>query len=145
MAAYCVAKCEECSFRENCKGCAATKGAPFGEKCYAAAYIQAGGLEAYRQFKEKTRSEVNALLALNGLPQTDGLYELCGAQVNLEYRLPGGQTVRFLNDNKIYLGAQIEIGGSGICYGVVADASFILVCGYSVDGSEPELVLYSRR
>ena len=31
----------------------------------------------------------------------------------------------------------------GAC--VAADTSFILVCSYSVDGSEPELILFQRR
>ena len=30
-------------------------------------------------------------------------------------------------------------------YGVAADAGFILICSYSVNGSEPELILYKKR
>jgi hypothetical protein len=50
-----------------------------------------------------------------------------------------------LDDRKIYLGCQIEFAGLGVCYGVVADTGFILVCSYSVNGSEPEMVLYKKR
>ncbi len=50
-----------------------------------------------------------------------------------------------LNDNNIYLGAQIEFADLGICYGVVADTGFILLCSYSVNGSEPELIVYKKR
>ena len=39
----------------------------------------------------------------------------------------------------------IEFADLGVCYGVVADASFILICSYSMDGSEPEIVIYKRR
>ena len=50
-----------------------------------------------------------------------------------------------MNDKNIYLGTQIESADLGICYGVVADMTFILICSYSVDGSEPEIVIYKRR
>ena len=45
----------------------------------------------------------------------------------------------------IYLGTQIEIADVGICYGVVADTTFILICSYGSDGSNPEIVLFKRR
>ena len=53
--------------------------------------------------------------------------------------------MRFLDGTKVYLGAQIEAPGLGVCYGVVADTTFILVCSYSVNGSEPELIVYKKR
>lgn len=65
--------------------------------------------------------------------------------MNLEYTLPSGEKVKILNDRNIYLGTQIEFAVLGVCYGVVADTSFILICSYSVDGSEPEIVIYKRR
>lgn len=36
------------------------------------------------------------------------LFLLSGAYVNLEYPLFNGTTVKFLNDNDVYLGNQIE-------------------------------------
>ena len=89
--------------------------------------------------------EINALLTREGLPKADALYELCGAFVNLEYSLPSGEKVKFLNDKNVYLGSQIEFADLGVCYGVVADKDFILVCSYSVNGSEPEIIIYKRR
>ena len=59
--------------------------------------------------------------------------------------MPSGEKVKLLNDNNIYLGAQIAFADLGVCYGVVADTTFILICSYSVNGSEPEIVLYKRR
>ena len=53
--------------------------------------------------------------------------------------------MRLLDDKNIYLGCQIEFGDLGVCYGVVADAGFILICSYSVNGSEPELIAYQKR
>ena len=38
-----------------------------------------------------------------------------------------------------------EFADMGVCYGVAADAGFILICSYSVNGSEPELILYKKR
>jgi len=89
--------------------------------------------------------EINALLAQEGIGPADGLFELAGAYVNLEYPMPGGEKVKLLNDKNIYLGAQLECADQGICCGVVADTGFILLCRYSVNGSEPELILYKKR
>lgn len=145
MNTYCGANCESCPSRENCKGCLATCGSPFGGRCVAAEYIKVGGPEAYRQFKQKLTEEVNTLLTAEGLGRTDDLYELVGAYVNLEYPMPSGNKVKLLDDKNVYLGAQIEFANLGICCGVVADAGFILICRYSKDGSEPELILYKKR
>ena len=90
-------------------------------------------------------SEVNDLLKANNIPEADKLYELAGSFVNLPYPLPNGKVVQMLDDKNVYLGAQIEFADMGICYGVVADTTFILVCSYSVDGSQPELIAYKKR
>ena len=145
MNTYCGANCESCPSREGCKGCVATCGSPFGGHCVAAEYSKVGGLEAYRQFKQKLTEEINTLLASEGLGAVDALFELVGAYVNLAYTMPSGETVKLLNDKNIYLGAQIEFADLGVCYGVVADAGFILLCSYSKDGSEPELMAYRKR
>lgn len=145
VTSICGANCESCPSKEGCKGCLATCGSPFGGRCVAAEYIKVGGLEAYRQFKQKLREEVNALLAAEGLGAVVDLFELAGAYVNLAYPTPGGETVKLLNDKNIYLGAQIEYADLGVCCGVVADTGFILLCSYSSDGSEPELMVYRKR
>ena len=88
-------------------------------------------------------AEINAL-GINGLEIND-LFLLSGAFVNLVYPLANGTTVRFLNDEDVYLGNQIEKQGSERCYGVVASETFILVSEYGCNGSEPELVFYKRR
>lgn len=145
MSSYCGANCEGCPSKKNCKGCWKTCGSPFGGSCVAAEYIKSGGLEAYQQFKQELLGEINALLATQGISAIDGLSELVGEYVNLEYTMPSGENVKLLNDKNIYLGAQIEFADLGICYGVVAHTDFILLCSYSVNGSEPELIVYQRR
>ena len=66
--------------------------------------------------------------------------------MNLEYRLPNGEKVKFLDDRKTYLGNQLECEyGGDRCFGVVADIDFILICTYEEDGKNPELVLYKKR
>ena len=141
----CGANCEKCSFQDSCRGCAATCGRPFGGACIAAEYIKAGGKVHYLEFKEKLLLEVNTLLGANGIPAADALYELPGKFVNLAYPIPSGRTVQLLDETRVYLGCQIEFADAGICYGVVADAGFILICSYSVNGSEPELIAYQKR
>lgn len=145
MGSYCNANCEECTFKESCKGCTQTCGMPFGGRCVAAEYIRAGGKEAYNFFKNMLKDEINELLKTLGIPAAEELFELPGHFVNLAYALPSGESVKFLQDKNIYLGTQIEFADIGVCYGVVADTSFILICSYSVDGSTPELIAYKRR
>ena len=145
MSTYCGANCESCPSKENCKGCRETCGSPFGGRCVAAEYIKFGGLEVYQQFKQELLNEINILLAAQGIGAIDGLFELVGGFVNLEYPMPSGEKVKLLNDKNIYLGAQIEFANLGICYGVVADTGFILICCYSINGSESELIVYQKR
>ena len=142
---YCGASCEKCPSREDCRGCLSTCGSPFGGRCVAAEYIKAGGMDAYLQFKQTLTDEVNVLLAGLQVGAIDGLFELVGRFVNLEYVLPNGERVKLLRDNDIYLGAQVSFADLGICYGVVADTRFILICSYSVNGSKPELLVYRKR
>lgn len=141
----CGADCSKCPTKDECGGCTRTNGRPFGGRCVAAEYIKFGGIESYNEFKENLKNEINELLDSLNIPKADNLFELHGKFINLVYVLPSGEKVKFLNDNNIYLGSQIEFADLGICYGVVADTNFILVCSYSVDGSEPELITYKKR
>lgn len=145
MSTICGADCQACPFQSNCCGCEATCGKPFGGTCIAAEYIRTGGKEKYAEFKKLLLEEVNALLRANDIPQADVLSELPGSFVNLTYPLPNGKTVQLLDDKKVYLGTQIAFADLGICYGVVADTAFIVICSYSVNGSEPELIVYQKR
>ena len=145
MSSLCNAECENCFFKEGCRGCEETCGSPFGGKCIAAEYIKVGGIEKYHQFKEKLRNEINSLLSYLGIPEANELHELKGEYVNLEYTLSNGEKVKFLNDCDIYLGAQIELPDSEICCGVAANTDFILICTYGEGGINPELVCFKKR
>ena len=99
----------------------------------------------FDRFKETLIKEINDL-NIEGMPRVDSLYALMGRDVNLEYSLPGGMKVRFLDDEKTYLGNQLssEIV-EGMCFGVVAGMDFILVCTYEAEGRYPELIVYRKR
>ncbi|MBQ6402149.1 MAG: helix-turn-helix domain-containing protein [Firmicutes bacterium] len=96
-------------------------------------------------FKEQLIQEINDL-HIEGMPRVEKLNALVGKYVNLEYRLPNGMKVKFLNDGTTYLGNQLEseFGGER-CFGVLANMDFILVCTYEKDGVNPELVVYKKR
>ena len=100
---------------------------------------------AFEAFKRQLIDEINSL-SIPGLPRVEQLNALVGSYVNLAYPLPGGARVKFLNDGTTYLGNQLEseLGGDR-CFGVLANADFILVCTYAEGGSDPELVLYKKR
>ena len=99
----------------------------------------------FEAFKNQLIDEINAL-NIEGMPKLDKLNALVGSYVNLEYRLPGGQSVKFLDDGTTYLGNQLECEfGGDRCFGVLANMDFILVCTYGEGGSNPELVLYKKR
>ena len=145
MDTICGANCEKCHFAEHCHGCAATGGRPFGGTCVAAEYIKLGGREKYAAFKQGLLDEINALLRENGIPEAEALYELAGSFVNLAYPMPSGESVKLLDDKKVYLGTQIELADLDECCGVVADMGFILVCRYGENGANPELIAYKKR
>ena len=66
----------------------------------------------------------------------------------LLYILPAAgrlRRLRGLRHNDVYWGNQIEVPGSERCYGVVANAQFLLVCTYGCNGADPELVCYRKR
>ena len=108
-------------------------------------YEELGDHGEFEAFKERLLEEINAL-HIEGMPRVDRLNALVGGYVNLEYRLPSGMKVKFLDDGTTYLGNQLpsELGGER-CFGVLANMDFILICTYGKDGADPELVLYKKR
>ena len=99
----------------------------------------------FEVFKQKLIEEINGL-HIEGMPRVEKLNALVGQSVNLAYRLPNGDQVKFLDDQTTYLGNQLEseFGGER-CFGVLANMEFILVCTYEKEGTNPELVLYKKR
>ena len=109
-------------------------------------YAAIGGKEKFEEFKQQIIHEFNTLLHIEGLPKVENLNVLSGSFINLEYRLPNGQTVKFLDDNATYLGSQLECEfGGERCFGIAANMDFILICTYGANGADPELVLYKKR
>ena len=99
----------------------------------------------FEAFKKTLIAEINAL-EIDGIPKVEKLNALVGSFVNLPYRLPNGETVRFLDDNTTYLGNQLPCAfDESRCFGVLANMDFILICTYEADGKDPELVLYKKR
>lgn len=99
----------------------------------------------FEAFKKQLIQEINDL-HIEGMPKVEKLNALVGKYVNLEYPLPNGKTVKFLNDQATYLGNQLgcEFGGDR-CFGVLASMDFIMICTYDAKGAAPELVLYKKR
>ena len=109
-------------------------------------YRELGGKEQFEAFKQQLICECNMLLSIEGLPKVENLNVLPGSFVNLEYRLPNGQIVKFLDDDATYLGSQLECEfGGDRCVGIVANMDFLLVCTYETNGENPELVIYKKR
>lgn len=99
----------------------------------------------FEEFKKQLIKEINEL-HIDGLPKVEKLNALVGKYVNLEYTLSNGKKVKFLDDQKTYLGNQLEseFGGER-CFGILANMDFILVCTYEENGENPELLLYKKR
>ncbi|GFI61913.1 hypothetical protein IMSAG049_01084 [Clostridiales bacterium] len=144
MRSICGAEfCGKCNRIDDCGGCVTTDGHPFGGTCIAAECIRQGGFGAFKKMKETLIEEFNALEIQN--LQVNDVNLLNGFYVNLEYTLANGQSVKLLEDNRVYLGNQIEIPGSNRCYGIVADNEYLLVCEYVCNGTDPQIVVYKRR
>ena len=108
-------------------------------------YKYLDGAEKFEEFKQQLISEFNEL-HVEGMPKVEKLNALVGGYINLEYRLPNGQTIKFLDDNATYLGNQLECEfGGDRCFGIVANMDFLLVCTYEEGGANPELVVYKKR
>lgn len=108
-------------------------------------YKNLDGAERFEEFKRKLVGEINSL-GIEGMPKVEKLNALVGGYVNLEYRLPNGKNIKFLDDNVTYLGNQLECEfGGDRCFGVVANMDFILVSTYNTNGENPELVIYKKR
>ena len=99
----------------------------------------------FEAFKKQLIDEINDL-HIKGMPKLEKLNALVGSYVNLAYPLPGGLSVKFLDDRATYLGNQLEAeDGSGRCFGVLANMEFILISSYGCEGADPELLLYKKR
>ena len=108
-------------------------------------YKELGGDGNFEQFKKQLIEEINAL-NIEGMPKLTKLNALVGGYVNLEYRLPNGKMMKFLDDNTTYLGNQLECEfGGDRCFGIAANMEFLLVCTYEENGENPELVIYKKR
>ena len=96
-------------------------------------------------FKRQLIDEINAL-HIDGMPRVEKLNSLVGSFVNIAYPLPSGANVKFPDDNKTYLGTQLEsVFGGERCFGVLAGMDFIMVSTYEAEGKNPELVHYKKR
>ena len=108
-------------------------------------YRYLGGEEKFNEFRQQLINEFNDL-NIEGMPKVEKLNALEGSYINLEYRLPNGNTVRFLDDNATYLGNRLESEfGGDRCFGIAANMECLLVCTYEEGGTNPELIIYKKR
>ena len=117
------------------------------KKPMAVLYLEVGDRDSFTELKNNIISEFNSL-KVEGMPKIEELYPLHGAFVNLEYPLPNGEKVKLLNDNEAYLGNQVECefndGKVKRCYGLLANMTFLLVCEYGENGTNPEIIIYKK-
>ncbi len=152
MKNLCGLGCSQCPAVDSCAGCVPTGGKPYGGTCVLGECCKAEGCDAPGScfsgkcgLKEQLIAEFNAL-NVPGMEKVTDLNALAGSYINLEYTLPGGQKIKFWDDQRIYLGNQMcKHDGSGRCYGLTADEHHLLVCEYGDNGCDPEIVVYKRR
>ena len=145
----CGIDCAECTLNNVCGGCVQTNGHPFGGECVVAMCCQHKGLGHCTQcpacqLREQLIAEFNAL-GIEDMDEVTSLHALKGSFINLEYTFANGQSVKLLEDEKIYLGNQLCKKGSARFYGLAADEHCLLVCEYGAGGSEPEMIRYQKR
>lgn len=108
-------------------------------------YKNLDGAEKFEEFKQQLMDEINAL-HIEGMPKVEKLNALVGGYINLEYRLPNGKYVKFLDDAATYLGNQLECEfGGDRCFGIAANMDCILISTFGANGTDPELVIYKKR
>jgi len=133
--------CKECPSFAECGGCENCNAQPFNskEQCICARLINEKGFDGYQATFKHIIDSINAL-GIDGL-HVDDMNVLPGSFLNLEYPLPSGGSVKYLNDDKTYFANQIETS-SDRCFGVVSDGTFLLVATYGSEGKDPKLILY---
>jgi len=103
------------------------------------------GAAQFEEFKKQLIDDINSL-HIEGMPRVESLNALVGGYINLEYKLPNGKSVKFLDDAATYLGTQLESDSEkDKCFGIAANAHFILVSTYEENGENPQLVIYKNR
>lgn len=142
----CGLDCAKCAANDACGGCSTHQ-----NRCVVAACCKDKGCEHNGNFfdtpcrlQKQLIAEFNAL-GIEDMEEVTGLNALIGSYINLEYALPSGQTMKLLDDGKVYLGNQICKKGSDRCYGLAADEDHLLVCEYGENGSDAEIILYKKR
>ena len=79
----------------------------------------------FEAFKQQLINEINEL-SIEGMPKLEKLNALVGKYVNLEYPLPNGKLVKFLDDKTTYLGNQLESEiVDGLCFGILANMNLV--------------------
>ena len=146
----CGLDCSQCGWKDSCPGCSATNGRPFGGgQCMVFACCQekecAGDCFSGKHcaLREPLLQEFNSL-GIEDMPEVTSLNVLPGSYINLQYTLPGGQTCKLWEDEKLYFANQLEKKNSDRCYGLTADKTYLLVCEYGCEGADPEIVLFKR-
>lgn len=93
--------------------------------------------------KEQLIKEFNSL-GITDMEEVKELNRGTGDFVNLDFKLPCGQSVKLWNDNKTYYINQLEKKNSTRCYGLTADEKYLLVCEYGENGADAEIVIFKR-
>lgn len=142
MKSICGIDCTSCQLSAACGGCAKTDGRPFGGACIVADCCRRSGT-ALDELKAKL---ITAFRALNipDMEEITDLGALKGSFMNLEYTLPNGRSIKFWEDDRIYLGTQVCKKGSDRYYGIAADENYLMVSEYSGFGSDAEIVVFKR-
>lgn len=151
MKTLCGLDCSKCELKDECNGCTESDGHPFGGSCMIAVCCKNKGCESCGRvfetlckMKEQLIAEFNSL-GIEDMEEVTGLNALRGAYINLQYTLPGGQRIKFWDDDRIYLGNQICKKNSNRCYGLTADENYLLVCEYGDNGCDAEIIVYKKR
>lgn len=93
--------------------------------------------------KEQLIKEFNSL-GITDMEEVKELNRGTGDFVNLDFKLPCGQSVKLWDDNKTYYINQLEKKNSTRCYGLTADEKYLLVCEYGENGADAEIVIFKR-
>lgn len=150
----CGVDCDKCEMVDECNGCDASSGKPFGKDCMIAECCHKRGKNSCAEvsadacvdcsLKKQLIDEFNAL-KIEDMEEVTDLNALRGAFVNLEYALPSGQRIKIWDDDKIYLGNQLGKKNSDRCYGITADVNYLMVCEYGENGADAEIILFKKR
>ena len=148
---YCGVDCKKCYKNQECEGCIASGGKPFGGECVIAecckknaGHKDCGPAYVCDCYLKQLVIGVMHNCGIDDLKNYDFIFEVPGFLLNLECKYPDGSIRRPFDDKKIYISGQYRQSDSDRRYTAVADKDNFWLIEHDENGSNAVLIVNKR-